>query len=99
MPKTQKSRQPGDPVRVNLSGDVADHVASAASQLGISFSSYVQLRLQGQLPSQTNLVPFELSRQESVSQNPGRPLMALPEPSQATHDEPKIQSIADLPSV
>ena len=51
MPRTTtKTRNAGDTIRVNLSGAVADMVAANASAKGISYASYVQLVLSGDLP-------------------------------------------------
>lgn len=103
MAKLQKTRQPGDQIRINLSGTVADEVVASALELGISYSAYVQLRLQGQLNKETSSVYVRPDQSQRVHSSAHWPLTVVPNPPQTTTtpDEPKqtIRSLSELPSV
>lgn len=95
MPKSVKSRASGDTIRINLSGIVADGVVEAAARLGISYSAYVQLRLQGQLGRMAD------SRTDSVQSAPTQPITVLSELPKVIQAEPKrlITDLSQLPAV
>ncbi|ESA37152.1 hypothetical protein N836_00295 [Leptolyngbya sp. Heron Island J] len=83
----QKDREPGDQIRVNLSGSVADAVVDGSSELGISFSAYVQLRLLGKLDA-----PETQGRQQRAGQS--KPQKTIP--VHITPEQP-VLTLSELP--
>lgn len=87
----QKNRQSGDQIRVNLSGSVADAVVDGSSELGISLSAYVQLRLLGKLDA-PETPSANQGKQKRVGQ--GKPQQTVP--VQSEPQQPML-TLSDLP--
>lgn len=85
----QKDRSPGDQIRVNLSGDVADDVVKACTELGISYSAYVQLRLLGRLTPDTT--PAGPEQTVPVQPNPTKAATGYSTPTET------VLTLSDLP--